>query len=152
MFGVSRIVITHSDQLKSIDLNLISIQHTNPGSGYSIEISSRIAESLMIAQHKILPERNGERGPGRRKSVVIRGSPIVQIARDENDIAFEPSYFCYEPADGAQVPDVPEVNIAHQRCGAATPRLRKILELHRDAFTANCGRIDNAIGAAQQSR
>src|SRR5260370_31064290 len=104
MFGVSRIVITHSHELQSIDLDLISIQRTNPGSGYRIEISSRIAEPLMIAQHEILSERHGERGPRRSNTVVIRGSPIVQISSDKNDVAFELSYSCHEPTDGTQVP------------------------------------------------
>src|SRR5579862_9355576 len=105
----------------------------------------------MIAQHEILPERHGERGPRRRQTVVVRGSPIVQIASDENDVALELPYFCYEPADRTQVPDVPQVNIAHQRRGPATPRLRKILELHRYALYANCSGIDNSTGADQQS-
>src|SRR6266481_1074027 len=100
MFGVSRIVITHSHELQSIYLHLIPIQHSNPGSGYGIEISSRIAETLVIAQHEILPERHGERGPRRRETVVIRGSPIIQISSNENDVAFEPPDFRDEPADG----------------------------------------------------
>src|ERR1700719_3486804 len=105
----------------------------------------------MIAKDEILAQRNAERGPGRRETVKVRRGSIVQIACDENDVALESCGFRHKPANRAKVPDVPEMNIAHERRGAAAPCLGKVIELDGDAFNASCGRIDNSIGADQQS-
>src|ERR1700739_1960872 len=105
----------------------------------------------MIAKDEILAQRHAERGPGRRETVKVRRGSIVQIACDENDVALESSDSRHKPANRAKVPDVAEMNIAHKSRGAAAPCLGKVIELDGDAFNASCGRIDNSVGAKEQS-
>src|SRR6185437_11948983 len=105
----------NADELQTFDFHFLVIQDANSSITHGADVSVAIPELFVVSSNEVSSKSGLQLTPGLGKTLYVRGSAVVKIARDEYDIGMDPRKGSYDAPDKSVIPDMAKVSITHQR-------------------------------------
>src|SRR5205807_4159210 len=139
----------YAHDLQTIDHNFLVLQHTHAGISNCIQIGRAVPELFVIARDEICTPGSRTIFPGLGKNGSVNFGPVVQVARDENDVRLEACKLGDDAPHESESIHVAEVNVGNQHCHTTTPGCRQVGEIDRDPLDPHPTRIQDSVQAGE---